>query len=119
MEQDERDLLKHLLTLHRVASLAVLVDGKPFASMVPFALTEDGTAALIHASSLARHSAGLQADAPFAILIHELDNQAQKNPAQLGRITLAEDPELVAIHAQTLLGHLDRAGVPPVHGVVA
>jgi len=88
MEQEERDLLKHLLTGQRVASLAVLVEGRPFASMVPFALTEDGSAALIHASSMARHSAGLQADAPFALLIHELDSSPDKNPAQLGRITL-------------------------------
>ena len=88
MEQEERDLLKHLLTGQRVASLAVLVEGRPFASMVPFALTEDGSAALIHASSMARHSAGLHADAPFALLIHELDSSPDKNPAQLGRITL-------------------------------
>jgi putative heme iron utilization protein len=37
---------------------------------------------------MARHSAGLQADAPFALLIHELDSSPDKNPAQLGRITL-------------------------------
>jgi len=88
MDQEERDLLKHLLTEQRIASLAVLVEGKPFASMVPFALTEDGSAALIHASAMARHSAGLEADAPFALLIHEHDSMADKNPAQLGRITL-------------------------------
>ena len=88
MEQEELDLLKHLLTEQRVASLAVLVEGKPFASMVPFALTEDCSAALIHASAMARHSVGLQADAPFALLIHEHDSMADKNPAQLGRITL-------------------------------
>lgn len=88
MEQEERDLLKHLLTEQRVASLAVLVEGRPFASMVPFALTEDGSAALIHASSMARHSAGLHSDEPFALLIHELDTSPDKNPAQLGRVTI-------------------------------
>jgi putative heme iron utilization protein len=88
MEQSERDLLKHLLTAQRVASLAVLVEGRPFASMVPFALTEDGSAALVHASAMARHSAGLQAEAPFALLIHEVDSTPEKNPAQLGRITI-------------------------------
>jgi putative heme iron utilization protein len=88
MDQEERDLLKHLLTEQRIASLAVLIEGKPFASMVPFALTEDSSAALVHASSMARHSAGLQADAPFALLIHETDHSAEVNPAQLGRISL-------------------------------
>ena len=88
MDEPERDLLKHLLTEQRVAALAVLVEGRPFASMVPFALTEDGSAALVHASSMARHSAGLQADAPFALLVHELDVSADKNPAQLGRVSL-------------------------------
>ena len=88
MEPDEHDLLKQLIIEQRVGSLAVLVEGKPYASMVPFALTEDGSAALIHASSMARHSAGLQADAPYALLIHELDSSPDKNPAQLGRITL-------------------------------
>jgi len=88
MEQEDRDLLKQLLAGQRVASLAVLVEGKPFASMVPFALTKDGTAALVHASSMARHSAGLQADAPFSLLIHESDDSADVNPAQLGRVSL-------------------------------
>lgn len=88
MEPEELDQLKHLIHEQRVASLALLVDGKPFASMVPFALTEDGAAALIHASKLARHSAGLEAESPFALLIHERDDSADTNPAQLGRITL-------------------------------
>ncbi len=88
MEHEYRNLLKRLLTERRIASLAVLVDGKPFASMVPFALTGEGTAALIHASSMARHSAGLQPDAPFSLLIHELDDSPDRNPGQLGRITL-------------------------------
>ena len=88
MEQDDRNLLKHLLTEQRIASLAVLVEGKPFASMVPFAFTEDGTAALIHASGMARHAAGLQPQAPFALLIHESDDSPDDNPAQLGRISL-------------------------------
>jgi putative heme iron utilization protein len=88
IDTKDRELLKHLLTERRVASLAVLVDGKPYASMVPFALTEDGAAVLIHASSLARHSAGLAADAPFALLVHELDSAADENPGQLGRVSL-------------------------------
>lgn len=88
MDQDDRNLLNHLLNDQRVGSLAVLVEGRPFASMIPFALTEDGSAALIHASAMARHSAGLEAEAPFALLIHEHDSAPDKNPAQLGRITL-------------------------------
>ena len=88
---DDRDLLvlKSLLTESRIASLAVSVDGSPFASLVPFALTANGDASLIHASGLAQHSRGLTHGAPYSLLIHEADVQADTNPAQLARVTLS------------------------------
>ena len=88
MDERDKQRLLDLFTIRRVATLAVMVDEAPFASLVPFATTPDFGAALIHASTLARHSAGLIAGAPFSFLIHEPDEQADHNPSQLGRVTL-------------------------------
>ena len=88
MNKAERELLVRLLTDERVAALAILVEGKPFAGLVPFAMTADGMAALIHASQLARHSRGLGAGAPFALLVYQADIEPETNPAQLPRVTL-------------------------------
>jgi hypothetical protein len=79
-----------------VATLALTVDGAPFASLVPFAMTDGFGTALIHASSLARHSAGLTAGAPFSLLMHEPDTQPETNPAQLARATLLGSVEPLA-----------------------
>jgi putative heme iron utilization protein len=87
MEDRELLLLKSLLTESRIATLAVTVDGSPFASLVPFALTPDAGTALIHASGLAQHSKGLGDGSPYSLLIHEADIQPESNPAQLARVT--------------------------------
>lgn len=88
MEEKDIQLLASLLIDGRVAALAVNIEGAPFASLVPFAMTPDFATALVHASSLALHSAGLTGDAPFSLLIHESDSDPEANPAQLARITL-------------------------------
>lgn len=88
MGERERAALLELLRHRRVASLAVLVSGRPFASLVPFAMTEDLSAALIHTSRLARHSEGLASGSNFSLLIHEPDSDTEANPAQLARISL-------------------------------
>ena len=88
MDDNDRQLLRSLLADARVATLAVTVDGAPFASLVPFAMTHGFGTALIHASGLAKHSEGLTSAAPFSILIHQPDCQPETNPAQLARVTL-------------------------------
>ncbi len=89
MEDNDRTQLRSLLAEQRVATLALIVAESPFASLVPFAMTEGYGSALIHASSLARHSAGLSSGAPFSLLIHESDDQPDTNPAQLARVTVS------------------------------
>lgn len=89
MEDSDKQRLKTLLADRKVATLAVNIDDGPFASLVPFALTSDSSAALIHASQLAKHSAGLSEGSSYSILIHEPDNAPDANPAQLGRVTLS------------------------------
>lgn len=88
MDANDKQRLDTLLADRQVATLAVTIEDRPFASLVPFALTDDSSAALIHASQLAKHSAGLTEGASYSILIHEPDNAPDANPAQLGRVTL-------------------------------
>ena len=88
MEDNDRQLLARLLHEERVATLAILAEGAPFASLVPFCMAEGFAAALIHASRLAKHSEGLTSGAPFSLLVHEQDSRPDTNPAQLARVTL-------------------------------
>lgn len=90
MTPDEKALLKDLLTTRRVLSLAVLLDGAPYAGLLPFAMQPDFSAALIHASSLARHTAGLTDGATVSFLVHALDQPAA-DPLQLPRLSMQAD----------------------------
>lgn len=85
MNNDSLDHLKELLVGQRILSLSVLVDGVPYMGLLPYALTPDFTAALVHASQLARHTRGLQAGAPFAILVHAPDDP-NADPLQTPRV---------------------------------
>jgi len=95
MTPDQRAALRSLLQEQRVLSLAVLVDEVPYVGLLPYALSTDGDAALIHASKLARHSRGLQDGAPFAILVHEA-MAPETDPLQVPRVSLQGTVELVA-----------------------
>jgi putative heme iron utilization protein len=87
MSPEDRTFLQHLLTHERILSLAVLVDNTPVIGLLPFVVTSEYNAALIHASGLAKHTAGLRANAPFSVLIHTPDH-ADADPLQLPRVTL-------------------------------
>jgi len=87
MDDRDRELLRELLAHQRVLSLAVVVEGKPHAGLLPFVVRPDFSAALIHASDLARHSQGLTAGAPFGVVIHFPD-RLDADPLQLPRVTL-------------------------------
>ena len=108
MEDNDRELLRGLLGEGRVATLAVNIDGAPFASLVPFAMTADYGAALIHASGLARHSAGLTSGGPFSLLIHEPDTEPSTNPAQLARVTLLGSVEVLEKSSEAYAQARDR-----------
>jgi putative heme iron utilization protein len=86
MEPADQELLIELLTQQRVASMSVLVEDKPYIGMLPFVMSADFGAALIHASRLARHTAGLVPDAPFGLLVQEPDHW-KANPSQLARVS--------------------------------
>ena len=71
MKPEQAALLRSLLVEQRVLSLAVVADHRPVIGLLPFALSTDGRALIIHASRLARHTAGLGDGAPFDALAHE------------------------------------------------
>jgi putative heme iron utilization protein len=85
MTPEDRDQLRDLFDNQRVLSLAVLVDGQPYVGLLPFAMLPDGP--LVHASALAKHTAGLKDGAPFSLLVH-LPDRHDADPQQLPRVTL-------------------------------
>jgi putative heme iron utilization protein len=78
--------IRALLDGERVLSLAVIADGAPYAGLLPFIPFPEYAGVMIHASRMAKHSAGLTADARVGVLLHEQDG-AEKDPLQLQRTT--------------------------------
>ncbi len=97
MKPEQAALLRSLLVEQRVLSLAVVADDRPVIGLLPFALSTDGRALIIHASRLARHTAGLAEGAPFDALVHEPVN-AGVDPLQVHRVTLRGDVRPLAEH---------------------
>ncbi len=87
MKAEDKQTLRQLLTSQRVAALAVLLDGRPYTGLMAFAVRPDFSAVLIHASDLARHTAGLQEGAAFSLLVHLPDSEA-RNPLAIPRVSL-------------------------------
>ena len=87
MKKDLVTEIRGLLTSERVLSLGVLRDGNPYVGLLPYALLPDYSAAIVHASRLALHSAGLDDGAPFSALVHSPD-EAGGDPLQIRRVTL-------------------------------
>jgi len=71
MSPEQVEALRELLTASRVLSLALVVDDAPVNGLLPFAVTPDYRALVVHASRLARHTKGLDDGAPFDALLHE------------------------------------------------
>jgi putative heme iron utilization protein len=84
---DDVTLLRTLLREQRVLALGVVVDGAPYVGLLPFVMRPAFDAALIHASTLAKHTEGLTAGAPFSALVH-VSNQPDGDPLQVPRVTL-------------------------------
>ena len=89
--------LRELLAGRMVAALGTLHDGAPYVSMVPFAITPDGTAFLIHVSELSAHTGDMQKDPRVSLLVmgaEKPDALPQELPRLtiLGRAEPVEDP---------------------------
>jgi heme iron utilization protein len=78
--------LRELFDRQRVLTLAVIVDGVPFAGLLPFVPIADYSAVLVHASRISKHGAALAAGGRAGILLHEQDGP-DKDPLQIKRAT--------------------------------
>jgi len=87
MDRQVLEAIRDLVASNRVLSLAVVIDGEPEASLLPYAVRPDYGALYVQASALARHSKGLQPGARVGVLIHENDT-AEADPLQIRRMTL-------------------------------
>lgn len=83
----ENGAVRELLNSQRVLALALLIDGAPSVSLLPFALDDSFTACYVHASELAKHSRGLKTGASFSALVHAAD-LPDKDPLQIARLTV-------------------------------
>lgn len=81
------DAVRHLLTGSRVLSLALIVEDAPVIGLLPFVVTPDYRALVVHASSLARHTKGLHDGAQFDALLHE-PVVGDVDPLRVRRLTL-------------------------------
>ena len=79
--------LGELLLGQRLIALGVVVDSAPVVGLLPYAVSEDRRALYVQASSLARHSRGLAAGAPWSGLIHEPDGP-ETDPLRVPRLQL-------------------------------
>lgn len=87
MDPVVRAAIRALLDGERVLTAAVVVDGEPVAALLPYVLSDDYGTVFVHASSLARHSRGLVADAPVSLLVHRAVT-AGHDPMQVPRLTV-------------------------------
>ena len=87
MERQVLEAIRDMMASHRVLGLAVVVDGEPEASLLPYAVRPDYGAVYVQASGLARHSRGLQPGARVGVLIHEND-EPEADPLQTKRMTV-------------------------------
>ncbi len=97
MKPEQAALLRSLLLEQTVLSLAVVADDRPVVGLLPFALSADGRALIVHASRLARHTAGLAEGAPFDALVHEPVTDGI-DPLQVRRVTLRGEVRTFAEH---------------------
>ncbi len=83
-----------LIRSQRWAALATLDEGQPLASMVAYALDEDGTALLFFLSQLAQHTRNL-IDSPRVSLVISEPDDGDDNPQRLQRVTLTGGATIV------------------------
>ena len=87
MSPDQVEAMRELLTASRVLSLALIVEEAPVNGLLPFAVTPDYRALVVHASRLARHTRGLNDGAQFDALLHE-PVIGEVDALQVKRVTL-------------------------------
>jgi len=94
MTPEQRVQLRELLAAQRLLAISVLIDGEPYAGLLPYVFVPEDGAVLVHASHLARHTRGLRPGAPCSAIVHQPD-RAETDPLQVPRVTLQGVVELV------------------------
>jgi len=87
MDQAVVEAIRRMLTTRKVLCLALIVDGETAASLLPFAVAPDFLGVYVQASSLARHSRGLQAGGKVGLLVHDPDTD-DADPLQIARLSV-------------------------------
>jgi putative heme iron utilization protein len=94
MTSEQLNDLRELLSSQRLLALSVLIDGAPYAGLLPYAFVPEHGAVLVHASRLARHTRGLEPGARFCVVIHRPD-RLDADPLQVPRVTLEGTVEML------------------------
>ena len=114
MDDADLELLRDLLRGQRLLALAVVVEGRPVAGLVPFLAAPDLTSLVVHVSALAPHAAGLGEGAPWSGVIHVPD-AAGVDPLQVPRAVLGgssrriDDPDVVRAIGQAWVARFPGA----------
>ncbi len=87
MPSSELQVLTDLVKRRAVAALGTLDGGDPFVSLVPFGVTTDGTALIVHVSGLAGHTRNMQQHPRVSLLIADEEGPG-KMPQGLARVTI-------------------------------
>ena len=87
MTPEQRSRLAQLLLGERLVAVGVVVDGAPVVGLLPYAVADDRRALYVQASSLARHSRGLVAGAPWSGIVHQRDS-AEGDALRVPRLLL-------------------------------
>lgn len=113
-------MLRTLLLERRIGSLATLHDGRPFASMVPFAATTAGgrLRLVVHVSGLAAHTRDMRSVPDVCLMVMALETEAMP-PQALPRISIPgravfippDHPEHAALKAAYLGTFPEAAGL--------
>ena len=87
MNTEHTRLLRQLVNEHEVAALGTLHEGSPFVSMIPYAVSVDGTDFLCHVSGMASHTRDMRASSRVCLLIIA-SSQPGTPPQALARVSL-------------------------------
>lgn len=87
MTPEDTARLGELLLGQRLIALGVVVEGVPAVGLLPYAVADDRRGLYVQASSLARHTRGLVAGAPWSGLVHEPDTP-ETDPLRVPRLQL-------------------------------
>lgn len=107
---------RELFLKERAATLATLLDGHPYASLVTYAPTTEQRRALLLLSRLAIHTKNLLRDPRVSLLVVE-SGRATEDPQTLARVCLMGQAQLVSRQdaAYQELAETFRARIPSEH----